>query len=155
MRFILYRPDMPENFGAAMRIAACFGTSLEVIEPAAFPLDAKRIRRVAMDYADHVQLVKHTAFQAFDEDRRRAGHRLILMTTRGDRDLHRFSFSPSDAVLLGSESTGVSQDVFDASDYRVRIPIAATTRSLNLHVAAAITLFEALRQTGGLNGNDE
>lgn len=108
-----------------------------------------------MDYADSVDFIRHESFAAFDSERKSNGVRLLTMTTRGDALLHKFRFHCSDVIMLGQESAGVPDDVLRASDHQIRIPMARGVRSLNMHVAAALALFEASRQTKGLNdGND-
>ena len=141
---------MPGNLGAVMRLCACFGVRPEVIEPCGFPLDAKAMRRAAMDYGSSDDLVRHADFAAFMETRGRS--RIILATTRGAKPLDAFEFKASDIILMGRESAGVPDSVHAASDHGVLIPMAAGARSLNLAGSASIMLFEALRQTGKLGG---
>lgn len=145
MRFVLYQPDMPGNFGAALRLTACMGVTLEVIEPCGFPLTAKALRRAAMDYGGKNDVVRHTSFETFMETL--GGARLVLLTTKGAEPLTEFTFAGNDILLFGSESAGVPNDVHSFAQGRVVIPMVPGTRSLNLVNAASITLFEALRQT--------
>lgn len=147
MRFVLFQPDMPGNFGAAMRLCACFGLALEVIEPCGFPLTAKALRRAAMDYAHGQEVIRHKSFESFTESIGSA--RLVLMTTKGSAPLQDFAFKSDDILLFGRESAGVPDHVHSKCDGRVIIPMASGARSLNLVNAASITLFEALRQTRG------
>ncbi len=151
MRLVLYQPDMPGNLGAVMRLCACFGVAPEIIEPCGFPLDAKAMRRAAMDYGGAEDLVRHADFAGFMETKGRS--RIILATTRGAKPLNRFDFKASDIILMGRESAGVPDSVHAASDHGVLIPMAQGARSLNLAGSASIMLFEALRQTDGLFGD--
>lgn len=148
MRLALYQPDMPQNLGAAMRIAACFRVPLEIIEPCGFLLTDKALRRAAMDYGEHAEIIRRESFRAFLDRPERAG-RLILLETDGSSRLHDFMFERHDTLLLGRESAGSPPEVYAAAHAVVRIPLAANRRSLNVAVAAAVALAEALRQTGG------
>ena len=144
MRLALYQPDMPQNVGAAMRIAACFGAALDIIEPCGFPLDSPKVRRVAMDYGALAAPTPHAGWRAFLGASK--GRRLILMTTKTELAIWNFKFSPNDILLMGRESAGAPPEVHEAADARVTIPLAANARSLNLAVAAGIGLAEAQRQ---------
>jgi len=147
MRIALYQPDIPQNTGTILRLGACFGVPVDIIEPAGFPWDDARLRRAGMDYRDLAQVKRHISWSAF-----RAGHetgRLVLLTTKGSVFHHRFSFAPDDILLLGRESAGVPEEVHAAADARIRIPMVAEARSLNVAVTAALVLGEALRQCGG------
>jgi tRNA (cytidine/uridine-2'-O-)-methyltransferase len=156
MRLALYQPDIPQNTGAAFRLGACFRVPLDIIEPCGFPFDDKRLRRSAMDYGGACELVRHASWQnfitAFRTAPQAAPQRLVLLSTAGAMTYTDFAFQPGDTLLLGRESHGVPQDVHAAADARVRIPIAAETRSLNVVVAAAVVLAEALRQQGIFHG---
>lgn len=147
LRLVLYQPDIPQNTGAAIRAAACFGASLEIIEPCGFPLDAKALRRVAMDYGALAEPRAHRSWNAFCETTV-AGGRLILLTTGGDASLWDFAFQPGDILLLGRESAGVPEDVHAAAQARLHIPMAEGARSLNVATSGAIALAEARRQLG-------
>ena len=147
MRLALYQPDIPQNTGAIMRLAVCLGVALDLIEPAGFLLGDRRLRRAGMDYLDLLDLCRHRSWAAFLECRPRA-HRLILLTTRAPVPYHRFVFEPDDILLLGRESAGVPDEVHAAADARLRIPLRHGARSLNVALAAAMVLGEALRQTG-------
>jgi len=149
MRLALFQPDIPQNVGAALRLAACLDVDLEVIEPCGFPLSDKAVRRAALDYGRLARWTRRASFQAFLEAPERREGRLVLFTTRGATPLHDFSFSPGDTLLFGRESTGAPPEVHAAAQARVVIPLAPEARSLNLTVSAAIGLSEALRQTGG------
>lgn len=146
MRLALYQPDIPQNVGAAIRTAACFGAGLDIIEPCGFPLSSKDIRKVAMDYGALAQPEPHGGWSAFQEAR--AGNRLILLTTKAATSIWDFTFRPEDILLMGRESAGAPDEVHDAADARLLIPLAPGARSLNIHVAAAVALAEARRQVG-------
>jgi tRNA (cytidine/uridine-2'-O-)-methyltransferase len=143
----LFEPDIPQNAGAIMRLAACMGAPLDLIEPCGFPLDDQRLRRAGMDYLDLLTLNRHTSWKAF---RAAASGRLILLTTKAEIRYSDFAFRDGDRIILGRESAGVPAAVHDAADARIRIPMQPGIRSLNVAQAAAIGLAEALRQTGGL-----
>jgi tRNA (cytidine/uridine-2'-O-)-methyltransferase len=145
MRLALFQPDIPQNLGAAIRLAACLGVPLEVIEPCGFPLSDAAIRRAAMDYAAIAQVKRHAGWAAFRGDAAQLG-RLVLFTTKGATPLHDFAFAADDVLLFGRESAGVPDDVSAAADARVVIPMAAGARSLNVVTAATLALGEALRQ---------
>ena len=135
-----------------MRTCACFGTTLEIIEPCGFPLTAKSLRRTAMDYGAPESLIRHTNWESF-QARSQPG-RLVLMTTKGSTPIDKFEFSPNDRLLFGRESAGVPDNVHKNSDARIIIPMAPNMRSFNLATSVAITLYEALRQTNGLEFSD-
>ena len=149
MRLALFQPDIPQNVGAAVRLAACLGVILEIIEPCGFPLSDRALRRAALDYGDKARVERRSSWADFlAADARKAG-RLVLFTTRGARPFTDFVFQDGDTLLFGQESAGVPEAVHAAAQARLVIPIAAETRSLNLVAAASIALGEALRQTGG------
>lgn len=147
MRLALYQPDIPQNVGALLRLGACLGAALDVIEPCGFPFDDTRVRRAGMDYIDHVVMTRHVSWTAFQRDR--APGRLVLLTTDGDVRLDAMAFRPDDVLLLGRESAGVPPEVHAAAGVRLRAPMTPGVRSLNVALAAAIVLGEGLRQTGG------
>jgi tRNA (cytidine/uridine-2'-O-)-methyltransferase len=146
MRLALFQPDIPQNLGAALRLGACLGVSIDIIEPCGFPLSDKAVRRAALDYAARADVVRHAGFGEFLTARR---GRLIVFTTRATAPFHRFAFEPSDILLFGRESAGVPDDVHAVADARLAIPLAPGARSLNVVTAAAMALSEALRQTDG------
>jgi len=148
MRFALYQPDIPQNTGTILRLAACLGVPVDAIGPAGFDMTDKALRRAALDYLAHVDLQRHESFAAFEEVRRARGSRLVLLTTHGETAYTDFAFRIGDTLLLGRESAGVPQAVHDLADARLRIPIQPGLRSLNVAVAAAMVLGEALRQIG-------
>ncbi|WP_421936257.1 tRNA (cytidine(34)-2'-O)-methyltransferase [Phenylobacterium sp.] len=145
MRLALFQPDIPQNLGAAIRLAACLGVPLDVIEPCGFPLSDAAIRRAAMDYGDLAQVTRHAGWRDF-RAKSAPSRRLVLFTTRGATPLHDFAFGPEDTLLFGRESAGVPDDVHDAADARVVIPLAPGARSLNVVTAAPLALGEGLRQ---------
>ncbi len=142
----LFEPEIAGNVGAVLRLGACFGVPIHLIEPMGFEWDDKRVRRTAMDYIDHVQVTRHAGFDAFRAAQ--PSGRLILFTTKGSGPLYDFAFAPDDILLFGKESGGVPAEVSAVCDARVRIPIRTEVRSFNLATSAAIALGEALRQTG-------
>lgn len=148
-RLALFQPDRPHNLGAVLRLGACLGVAVDIVEPCGFPLDDRRIRQAALDYHRHVAWVRHLDFAAFDASRLAQRRRLVLLSTHADRPYHQAEFSPDDVLMLGRESAGVPQAVHDRADLRVRVPMRPGLRSLNLATAAALVLGEALRQTGG------
>jgi tRNA (cytidine/uridine-2'-O-)-methyltransferase len=149
MRLALFQPDIPQNLGAALRLAACLGVVLDVIEPCGFPLSDRAIRRAAMDYGDLAEVKRHRGWADFLAAPERTQGRLVLFTTRGERGLHDFSFAAGDTLLFGRESAGAPEDVHAAAAARLRIPLHPAARSLNLVTAATLALGEALRQTDG------
>ncbi|WP_307155757.1 tRNA (cytidine(34)-2'-O)-methyltransferase [Rhodopseudomonas julia] len=150
MDIALFQPDIPQNAGAILRLGACFGTTVHIIHPAGFVLSDRNLKRAGMDYVELAALREHDDFRAFETWRREAGRRLVALTTHGRESLPDFTFIASDILLLGRESAGLPNDVREKADRLLRLPIRATTRSLNVANAASIALFEALRQTGGL-----
>lgn len=150
MRLALYQPDIPQNTGTILRLAACLGVPVEVIGPTGFDMTDKALRRAGLDYLGHVAITRHASFPAFDEWRRQSGGpRLVLATTHGAVAHIDFTFHASDVLMLGRESAGVPDSVHALADARVRVPMREGMRSLNIAVAAAMLLGEALRQTGG------
>jgi tRNA (cytidine/uridine-2'-O-)-methyltransferase len=145
MRLALFQPAIPQNVGACIRLSACFGVELHVIEPTGFRLDDRAMKRAALDYGPLSHMVRHADWDAFQRDR--GPGRLVLMTTRGAEPLDRFRFEPDDVLLFGSESSGAPEPVHAAANARVVIPIRPEARSLNLSVSAGIALWEGLRQT--------
>lgn len=147
MRLALFEPDIPQNTGALFRLAACLGVGVDLIEPCGFLLDDRRLKRATLDYAGDLEIRRHVSWTAFV-----AAHsprsRLVLMTTAGNIALHRFAFAVDDTILLGRESAGVPEPVHRAAAARVVIPLRRGARSLNVALAGAIALAEALRQTG-------
>ena len=149
MRLALFEPDIPQNAGALMRLAACLGVAMDVIEPCGFVLSDRRLKRAGMDYLASLDLTRHHSWPAF-LDRRKPGSRLILLTTRAPLLYHRCLFQEEDILIVGRESAGVPDMVHQAADLRVKVPMRPGMRSLNVALAAAIVLGEALRQAGRL-----
>jgi tRNA (cytidine/uridine-2'-O-)-methyltransferase len=149
MRLALFQPDIPQNVGAAIRLSACLGAPLEVIEPCAFPLSDRSLKRAALDYGQAATVTRRASWTAFLQAPERAEGRLVLFTTRADTTFHRFAFAPGDTLLFGQESAGAPEAVHAAADARLVIPLRPGARSLNLVTACAVALGEALRQTGG------
>ena len=147
MRIALFEPDIPQNLGAFVRLAAGLAVPLDIIELCGFPLDDKRIRRAAMDYYDLARITRHASWAAFCRDR--PPGRLVLLTTKGAQTFPEVAFEPSDTLLLGRESAGVPDEVHDAAGLRLRVPLQKGARSLNVALAASMVLSEALRQTSG------
>lgn len=142
----LFQPDIPQNVGAVLRLGACFNLPVHVIEPCGFIWDDKRLKRAGMDYLERAELTRHTAWPAYRAQRQKTAGRLILFTTKGAEPFHQVSFAPGDHLMFGRESAGVPDEVHEAADVRVFIPMAAGARSLNLAQSAAIAAAEALRQ---------
>jgi tRNA (cytidine/uridine-2'-O-)-methyltransferase len=147
VRLALFEPDIPQNTGALLRLAACLGVAVDLIEPCGFLLDDRRLKRAVLDYMADLVVCRHVSWPAFLAHRAPQS-RLILMTTTGSIPLHRFIFTADDTVLLGRESAGVPEDVHRAAAARVVIPLRSGARSLNVALAGAIALAEGLRQTG-------
>ncbi len=148
MRIALFEPEIAGNVGAVMRLGACLGAGVDLIEPMGFAWDDRRVRRTAMDYIDHVEVVRHASFAAF---RATLGtRRLVLFTTKARQSAYDFAYQTDDILLFGKESAGVPPEVANACHARVRIPMRPEVRSMNLATSAALALGEALRQTGML-----
>lgn len=146
MRIALYEPEIAGNVGAVLRLGACLGVAVDLIEPMGFVWDDKRVRRAAMDYIDHVSVARHPGFSAFRASIGPA--RMVLFTTRASQSPYDFAFRDDDVLLFGKESAGVPAAVADACDARLRLPIRREVRSMNLAMTAGLALGEALRQTG-------
>lgn len=142
----LFEPDIPQNTGTMLRMCACMGIAAALIEPAAFSVSDPRFRRAAMDYLHHVRLTRHGSWRAFLSWRREHSARLILLTTRASAAYTEFAYAQGDILLVGRESAGVPQEVHDAADARVLVPMQPGLRSLNVAIAAAMVVGEALRQ---------
>jgi tRNA (cytidine/uridine-2'-O-)-methyltransferase len=153
-RLALYQPDIPQNAGALLRLAACFSFGVDVIEPCGFLWDEKRMRRAGMDYVDLVSVTRHVSWSAFRQSAASQGRRVVLLSTKASERLDRFVFSPADIIMVGRESAGVPDEVADAADVRIRIPLDARARSLNVALAASIAMAEALRQLNAFPAED-
>jgi tRNA (cytidine/uridine-2'-O-)-methyltransferase len=149
MPIALFEPDIPQNTGTILRLAACFGVEAHLIEPAGFPVSDRAFRRAGMDYLDAVKLMRHASWDAFEEWRRPQGVRLVLFTTRATTSYLDHRYERGDILLFGRESAGVPDHVHAAADVRLRIPMQPGLRSLNVAVTCAMAVGEALRQTGG------
>ena len=145
MRLALYEPDIPQNTGALIRLAACFGVGLDIIEPTGFLWSDAKLKRAGMDYLEHADVTRHTSWTMFRTERNRS--RCVLLTTKASVPYTDFAFRSDDVLLLGRESAGVPNQVHTAVDARIRIPMRSGMRSLNVAMAGAIALAEALRQT--------
>jgi len=146
MRLALFQPDIPQNAGAALRLAACLGIGVDIIEPCGFVWSEPKMRRAGMDYLDSVDLKRHSGWAAYKDQ---VAGRIVLLTTAAADRFDGFLFRADDTLLLGRESAGVPDDVHGAADARLRIPMMPGMRSLNVVNAAAIVLGEGLRQTKG------
>jgi tRNA (cytidine/uridine-2'-O-)-methyltransferase len=145
---VLYQPDIPQNTGTMMRLCACLGLEVHVIEPTGFELTDRALRRAGMDYLVQVSVIRHLSWDKFVAWQTGAGRRLVLATTQAARPYTDFAFRADDLLLMGRESAGVPESVHRHADARLTIPMVAGVRSLNVATAAAMMLGEALRQTG-------
>ena len=148
MELALFQPDIPQNTGTILRLCACLDVRAHIIEPAGFPVSDRAFRRAGMDYLDQVRLTRHVSWTKFEEWRRENDFRLVLFTTKGAISYLDFRYGASDILLFGRETVGVTDEVVAAADTRLKIPIKSGLRSLNVAMAAAMAVGEALRQTG-------
>ena len=154
MRIALFQPDIPQNTGTILRLCACLSVEAHIIEPAGFPVSDRHFRRAGMDYLDQVVIVRHASWPDFERWRREAGCRLVLFTTKAARPYLDHAYAADDILLFGRESAGVPDEVQAVADARLVIPIAPGLRSLNVAMATAMALGEALRQTRGPASGD-
>ena len=147
MRLALFEPDIPQNTGTLMRLCACMNVPMDIIEPCGFILSDKNLQRAGMDYINHLDMTKHLNWEAFKA--MQAGKRLVLMSTKASEPFIDFEFRTEDVLIAGRESAGVPEHVHQQCDARVFIPMQSGMRSLNVALASAIVLGEALRQTKG------
>lgn len=147
MQIALFQPDIPPNTGTILRLCACLEVTAHIIEPAGFPVSDRAFRRAGMDYLDQVSLMRHDSWAKFEQWRAEARCRLLLFTTKGATSYLDFRYDPSDILLFGRETVGVPDAVAMTADARLRIPIKPSLRSLNVAMAAAMAIGEALRQT--------
>jgi tRNA (cytidine/uridine-2'-O-)-methyltransferase len=147
MQIALFQPDIPQNTGTILRLCACLDVAAHIIEPAGFPTSDRHFRRAGMDYLDHVNLMRHDSWSKFEQWRNEGGYRLVLFTTKVASSYLDYRYTASDILLFGRESAGVTDAVVAAADARLAIPIRQGLRSLNVAMAAAMALGEALRQT--------
>ncbi len=150
LRLALYEPDIPQNAGTLLRLAACMGIPVDLIEPAGFDASDRNLRRAGLDYLDHVHIERHLNFAHFELWRLQSGARLVLATTHGAENAYAFTFRRGDILMLGRESAGVPPQVHAAADGRIALPLAPGLRSLNIAVAGAMLVGEALRQLDAL-----
>lgn len=148
----LFEPDIPQNCGTILRLCACLGVCTDIIEPCGFVLSDARLKRAGLDYISHAHYVRHRNFSEFRSSRT---GRIILLTTKATQAYTDFNFLSNDSLLFGSESRGVPDEIHDAVDARLCVPLAPEMRSLNVAVCAGLVLGEALRQTGGFPGQNE
>ena len=149
MRLALYQPDIPQNTGTLLRMAACLQVGVDIIGPAGFDMSDRALRRAGLDYLDHVDLTRHQSWHSFVAAWLEPGNgaRLVLLTSHGKTAYTQFAFRPSDIILLGRESAGAPDAIHAAADARLKIPMRGDLRSLNIAVSAAMVVGEALRQT--------
>jgi tRNA (cytidine/uridine-2'-O-)-methyltransferase len=147
VRIALYQPDIAGNTGTILRLAACLGLGVDLIEPAGFDLSDRALRRAGMDYLEMAALTRHVDWTAFEEWRSCEGRRLVLFTTKGALPYTDFAFAPGDVLLFGRESAGVPDHVHEAADHRLLIPMPGGGRSLNVAMSVAMAVGEAVRQT--------
>lgn len=146
-RLGLYQPDIPQNTGTILRLAACLDVGVDIIEPAGFDVSNRNMKRAGMDYIERAAVQRHISWNAFESWRRENGKRLVLATTSGATCYTEYTFTNQDIILMGRESAGVPPEVHQSADARIVIPMRPDTRSLNIAVSAAMLLGEALRQT--------
>ncbi|WP_412178328.1 tRNA (cytidine(34)-2'-O)-methyltransferase [Rhizobium sp. PL01] len=149
LRIALYQPDIPGNTGTILRLAACLGLAVDIIEPAGFDLSDKNLKRAGMDYIASVTLTRHVNWERFEEARLEQGRRLVLASTKAAEPYTRFSFQPNDTLLFGRESAGVPDHVHDKADGRIIVPMVEGQRSLNVAMSVAMIAGEAIRQVNG------
>ncbi|MET3598779.1 tRNA (cytidine(34)-2'-O)-methyltransferase [Martelella mangrovi] len=152
LRIALYQPDIAGNTGTILRLAACLGLAVDIIEPTGFALSDKNLKRAGMDYIAKAVMTRHVDWDAFEAWRRESGKRIVLASTKASHPYTEFAFAHDDILLFGRESAGVPDSVHDSIDHRVRIPMVEDQRSINLAVSVGMMAGEALRQTGGFDG---
>lgn len=145
----LYQPDIPGNTGTILRMAACLGVPVHIIEPAGFDLNDRNLRRAGMDYAEVANLTRHLSWEHFQDWRIEQGFRVILASTKASQDYTQLTYTVQDVLLFGRESSGVPEHVHEAADQRVLIKMQPGMRSLNLAMSTAMIVGEALRQING------
>lgn len=146
MRIVLYQPDIPQNTGTILRLAACLNLSVEIIGPTGFDMSDRALRRAGMDYMDRVDLIRHISFEQFAVNQSVRSNRTILMTTKGRQNYTEFEFHETDRLMFGRETSGVPEEVMNFATATLKIPIVTGVRSLNLAVSVAMVTGEALRQ---------
>ena len=148
MRLALFQPEIPQNAGTIIRLCACFDVPLDIIEPCGFVLSDSKLRRAHMDYQQRAVINRHKSWSDFETEN--TSNRMVLLTTKGSKNLDEFDFSSIDTLIMGSESSGVPDTIHQKISHKVRVPISLNTRSLNVAVCASMVLWEALRQTKSL-----
>lgn len=148
LRIALYQPDIAGNTGTILRLAACLGLGVDIIEPAGFPLSDRALKRAGMDYLEMAALTRHVDWHAFQGWRKANARRLVLLSTKAVTPYTRFSFASGDILLFGRESAGVPEEVHEATDARVTIPMRNGARSINVALSVAMAAGEAIRQIG-------
>lgn len=146
---VLYQPDIAQNVGSIIRMAVCFGLPIHLIEPMGFPFNEAKFKRAGMDYLDRAKLTRHRSWGHFMEVRNLADNaekRLVALTTKGSTQMNQFEFLSGDYLLFGRESSGLPDSVHEVCEVRVRIPMVAGERSMNLAQSCAVTCYEAQRQ---------
>ena len=146
---VLYQPDIAQNAGTLLRLGACLGLAVHIVHPTGFPFSRRQLKRGGLDYLDHAEIIEHDSYDHFDRWRRGAGRRLVLLTTKSPQTAYAFAYADRDLLMLGRESAGVPQAVADTADARIRIPMRSGLRSINVAIAGAMVVGEALRQTNG------
>lgn len=145
----LFQPDIPQNTGTLIRLAACLDFDLHIIHPTGFPFSNRRLKRAGMDYAEHAKIIEHDSFDSFEDWRTNAAKRLVLLSTKAHASVYEIEFETHDILMVGRESAGVPDYVAAKADLSIRIPMAPGMRSINVAIAAALVLGEAKRQTNG------
>ncbi len=151
MRIALFQPDIPQNTGTILRLAACLNVAADIILPAGFDMSSRALKRAALDYIEAVEIFRWNSFAEFTKNAREGGSRIVLLSTKAAEPYTAARYEPSDILLAGRESAGVPEEVHAAADLRVRVPMREDLRSLNVAVALSMVLGEALRQTGGFS----
>ena len=146
MRIALFEPDIPQNAGNIFRLGACLGVSIDIIEPAGFVIDDKRLKRASMDYYDYLDLTKHLSWEKFYEWSKENSYRLILLTTKSTKSYYDYKYQPNDIILFGRESAGVPEYVHETVDERLTIPMIKGPRSINLSSSVSMVAGEMIRQ---------
>lgn len=147
LTLVLFQPDIPQNTGTMLRTCACLGVDAAIVEPAGFPVSDRHFRRAGMDYLDQVSITRHISWRGFEEWRGPTGRRLVLLSTAAEEPYTAFTFRSDDLIMVGRESAGVPAEVHARADHRLIVPQRPGLRSLNVAIAAAMVLGEALRQT--------
>ena len=155
LRLALFQPDIPQNTGSLLRLSACFGLPVDIVEPCGFVFSDAKLRRAGMDYLHHAAVVRHSSWAAFAETLEEQGRRLVLLTTAGETRHDLFPFRPGDTIMVGRESAGVPPEVAARAQARLRIAMVPGVRSLNVALAAAMAVGEALRQLGAFPAEPE